>query len=79
MKRLSLALCAAALVLAASSQAQASYQVVRWHITGMCQIWNYNLPLPKFPTDYRRMSPLYASYGAAERRRVQLVRSGACW
>jgi hypothetical protein len=79
MKKLSLVLGAAAIALAASSSAEAGFQVVRWNITGMCQIYNTNLPLPNFPPDNRRVSPVFGTYAAADRARIRLIRRGVCW
>jgi len=42
------ALCAVAAIgftaLAASSPAQASYHLIRWQDTGLCQIWDQSIP-----------------------------------
>jgi hypothetical protein len=79
MRRLYLALCAGAVLFAASSGAEAAFTVVRWNFTGMCQIFDSNLPLPKFPPDHRRVSGIYATYGQADRARIGLIRRGVCW
>ncbi len=52
MKRLSLMLCAAAIGVVATSQAQASWSVIRW-TSGFCQVWDNGLPTKPFPADYR--------------------------
>ena len=41
---------AAATVLA-TSPADASYRVIRWNVTGVCQIWDYGMPTRPFPLE----------------------------
>ncbi|MEJ2624058.1 MAG: hypothetical protein P8Z80_05825 [Pseudolabrys sp.] len=33
----------------ATSPADASYRVIRWNVTGVCQIWDYGRPTRPFP------------------------------
>jgi hypothetical protein len=76
MKRWSLAFCAAAALFAASP-AQASYRVIKWS-TGICQIWDYNLPTRPWPGDYRIMTQPLPTFGAAVRAKERLWRRGQC-
>jgi len=57
---------AAATVLA-TSPADASYRVIRWNVTGVCQIWDYGMPTRPFPPNYRIMSHAQKTFGAALR------------
>jgi hypothetical protein len=50
------ALCAVAAsgftALAASSPAQASYHLIRWQDSGLCQIWDQSIPTAPYPGNY---------------------------
>lgn len=78
MKRLSLALCAAAVVFAASSPAQANFTIIRW-TSGLCETWNNSLPTKPFPFDYkvitRKPIPTYAE---AVQVKMELVNKRVC-
>jgi hypothetical protein len=78
MKRWSLVLSAAAVCIMASSQAQASFQVVRW-TSGFCQIWDNNLPRNPIQRDYKAVSKKYKSFGEAFAARGRLVAAKKCW
>lgn len=78
MKRLSLILSAAAICLVATSQAQASWSVIRWK-SGFCQIWDHAIPTRPWPNDYRVVSRPYKTFGQAWARRTRLVSHKACW
>ena len=77
MKRWSLILSAAAVCIMASSQAQASYQVIRWP-TGICQIWDHAIPTRPFPGDYKAVSRPYKTFGAATNKLNALARARKC-
>ena len=79
MKRLSLALAAAAVVFAASTPAQASFQIIRWNITGLCETWNMGLPTRPFPWDYKVVSRRnLPTFQAAVNAKMALARAGVC-
>ena len=78
MKRWSLVLSAAAVCIMASSQAQASFQVVRWS-SGFCQIWNNAVPAVPFQRDRRAVSKKYRTFGEAFAARGRLVAAKKCW
>ena len=78
MKRWSLILSAAAICVVASSQAQASYQVIRW-TSGFCQIWNHSVPTKPFPNDFKAVSRSYKTFDKALAARTKLVGKKACW
>jgi hypothetical protein len=74
-------LCAAALIAAsfvAASPAQASYRVIKWPITNICQIWNFGLPDRPIPPNYMVVSRPLPTFGAALRMKDRLWRRGAC-
>ena len=77
MKRLSLILSAAAVCVAASSQAQASYQVIRW-TSGVCQVWVSDIPTMPFPGDHKAMSRPYKTFGEATAKLNALVKARKC-
>ncbi len=78
----SLTLCAAAgLVVAGlfvASPAQASYRIIKWPITNICQIWDYNLPTRPFPPNYMVVSGPLPSLAAALHVKDLLWRRGVC-
>lgn len=78
MKRLSFALCAAALVFAAATPAQANFTIIRW-TSGLCETWNNDLPTRPFPFDYKVLTtrPI-PTYAEAVRVKLDLVKRGAC-
>jgi hypothetical protein len=78
MKRWSLVLSAAAVCIMASSQAQASFQVVRWS-SGFCQIWNNAVPAVPFQRDRKAVSKAYGTFGEAFAARGRLVAAKKCW
>jgi hypothetical protein len=78
MKRWSLVLSAAAVCIMASSQAQASFQVVRWS-SGFCQVWNNAVPAAPFQRDHKAVSKKYKTIGEALAARGRLVAAKNCW
>jgi hypothetical protein len=78
MKRLSLALAAAAVVFAASTPAQADFQIIRW-TTGLCETWNMGIPTRPFPWDYKVVSKRnLPTFQAAVAAKMDLVKAGVC-
>ena len=78
MKRWSVILSAAAICIAASSQAQASYQVIRW-TSGFCQVWNHSIPTKPFPNDFKAVSRQYNTFHRAMAKKLRLVAHHHCW
>ena len=78
MKRWSLILSAAAICVVASSQAQASYSVIRWK-SGFCQVWDNSFKTKPWSKDYRVVSRTQKTFAAAWARRTKLVSKKACW
>ncbi len=77
MKRLSLALCAAAVMFAAATPAQAYFQVIRWS-SGLCETWNFDLPTRPFPFDYRVMTPPLKTFDLALKAKQVLLAKRQC-
>ena len=77
MKRLLLILCACALVMAASTQAQARYQILRWS-SGFCQIWDSSTPWKPFPSDYKTGVRPFRTFEAAAAMRSKLIARRQC-
>jgi hypothetical protein len=75
---LSLFLSVAVLSVAASSQAQANYEIIRW-TSGFCQIWNQSVPTRPFPNDYRAGRKTFKTFGAATAARAELIAARQCW
>jgi hypothetical protein len=78
MKRWSLILSAAAVCMLSSSQAQASYQIIRW-TSGFCQIWDQSIPTKPFPNDYKTGRKTYKTFNDALAMRAKLVARRQCW
>jgi len=80
--RRSLILCAGVGFVAAgffaTSPAQASYQVIKWRGTNICQIWDYGLPTRPFPSNYRVMTRPLPNFGAALSAKDRLWHQGRC-
>jgi hypothetical protein len=82
MRRLSVlcaAACIAAAAFAATSPAEAAYNVIRWDNTGWCQVWDPATPL----------TPLFSKYAAVNKKPIptlaaalaakdMMVKKGAC-
>jgi len=68
---------AAATVLA-TSPADASYRVIRWNVTGVCQIWDYGMPTRPFPLNYEIMTHAQKTFAAALRLKERHFDSWHC-
>ena len=81
MRRLPL-LCAAAglslAALAATSPAQAGYHLIKWDVTGFCQVWDENIPIQPFPTTYKKVSASVPSLIDILSVKDSMVRAGPC-
>ena len=79
MLRRSLTLGAAvAVALIATAPAQASWRVIKWNNTGICQIWDFGLDGTPIPGDFRMMSRPLPSFGAALGAKSRLWDRGRC-
>jgi hypothetical protein len=81
MRRFSI-LCAAlglaATGLVATSPAQASFKVIRWDGTGVCQIWDNAVPTKPFPTDYKVVSHPVPTFMDALATKDKLFHAARC-
>jgi hypothetical protein len=81
MRRLSV-LCAVAglglTALAATSPAQASFHLIRWHDTGFCQVWDQSIPTKPFPSGYRTVSKSVPTFFDALAVKGNMIKHGAC-
>ena len=81
MRRIS-ALCAAAALgltaLAATSPAEAAFNLIRWEDTGVCQVWDQSIPTTPFPSDYRTVSMPVPTFVQALAVKEGLLRRGMC-
>jgi hypothetical protein len=69
---------AAALAVIVSSQAQASYKIIRW-TSGFCQIWDNATPWKPIPSDYKTGRIEFKTFAAATAAKAQLVAHSQCW
>jgi hypothetical protein len=76
--RWSLILSVAAICIVGSSQAQASYSIIRW-TSGFCQIWDNSTPWKPFPSDYKTGRGTVKTFNAAMATKRQLVARRLCW
>jgi hypothetical protein len=77
MKRLTLILSAAAICAVASSQAQASWSVVRFN-SGFCQPWDSTMAFKPPADQYKLVSRSYKSFDKAMAKRTKLVAKKKC-
>ena len=81
MRRLSMLCVAAGLAVtafAATSPAEASYKVIRWDGTGICQIWDNAIPTKPWPSDYKTVSATVPTFVAALAAKDRLWRAKKC-
>jgi hypothetical protein len=77
MKRLTLILSVAAICAVASSQAQASWSVIRWN-SGFCQAWDSAVPFKPPAGQYKVVSRSYKTMDKAMVKRTRLVAKKKC-
>jgi hypothetical protein len=81
MRRISI-LCAAAglglTALAATSPAEAAFNLIRWDGTGYCQVWDQTIPTKPFPSDYKTVSAPVATLVEALAVKEHMLRKGKC-
>jgi hypothetical protein len=77
MKHISLAFCAA-VVLMAATPAKADFQIIRWS-SGLCETWNMGIPTRPFPWDYKVVSKRnLPDFTSAVNAKMALVKAGVC-
>ncbi len=62
----------------AVSPAQASFRVIKWNITNICQIYDFGFGYGPIPHNYRVLTGPLPSYGTALRAKDRLWRQGRC-
>ena len=62
----------------AASPAQASFRVIKWNVTNLCQIYDFGVAGPPIPANYRVLTGPLPSYGAALRAKDRLWHQGRC-
>ena len=72
------AACIAAAAFAVTSPAQASFHLIKWSGTGICQVWDESVPTKPFPSDYRVVSKPVPSFDAALAVKSGLMKRGVC-
>ncbi|MGY3235321.1 hypothetical protein ACVWZ4_004118 [Bradyrhizobium sp. USDA 4472] len=81
MRRISM-LCAAAGLAAAAfvaaSPAEAGYHLVRWHDSGVCQIWDESIPTTPWPAGYHRASASVPTFLDALALKDHALKAGHC-
>jgi hypothetical protein len=79
--RRNLILCAAAglagLCLSSAASA-ADFRVIKWNITGVCQIYDFGWGGRPIPPNYRVLTRPLPTFGAALRAKDSLARRGRC-
>jgi ABC-type glycerol-3-phosphate transport system substrate-binding protein len=75
---LMLAAIAAAAAFITTAPADAAWRVIKWDITGVCQIWNFGVDGKPIPFDYRVMSRALPTFGAAVNAKERLFHAGRC-
>jgi len=79
--RRSLLLCAGLVatgLFAAAPVQAASYRVIQWNITRVCQIYDFGFGGRPIPSNYRVLTPRLRTFGAALRAKDRLWRQGRC-
>ena len=64
--------------LVATSPAQASYKVIRWDNTGVCQIWDNGAPIQPFPSNYKTVSKSMPTFMDALAAKDKLFHAARC-
>jgi hypothetical protein len=68
----------AATAFAATSPAQASYKVIRWDTTGVCQIWDNAVPTAPFSSNYKTVSHSMPTFLDALAAKDKLFHAAKC-
>ncbi len=64
--------------LAATSPAEAAFNIIRWDGIGACQIWDKSLPIKPFPSSYKTVSRTVPTFAAALAVKDGMLKKGAC-
>jgi hypothetical protein len=66
-----------ATVIAASSQARADYEIIRWS-SGVCEILDRSIPMRPLFKDYKAGRQTFRTYGQAMAFKGNLLKKGEC-
>jgi hypothetical protein len=72
------ALSLAATGLFAASPADAAWRVIKWDVTGICQVYDFGLDGRPIPSNYRVLTGPLPSFAAAVRVKERLWHRGRC-
>ena len=72
------AACIAAAAFAVTSPAQASFHLIKWSGTEICQVWDDSVPTKPFPANYKAVSKPVATFDAALAVKSGLMKRGVC-
>jgi hypothetical protein len=64
--------------LASPANAASDFRVIKWSITGVCQIYDFGWGGKPIPWDYRVLTRPLPTFGAALRAKDSLARRGMC-
>jgi len=64
--------------LIAAAPANAAWRVIKWNITGICQIWDFGIDGAPIPGDFHMMSRPLPTFGAALNAKSRLWNAGRC-
>ncbi|WP_426614083.1 hypothetical protein [Bradyrhizobium sp. McL0616] len=81
MRRLSMLCAATGLAIAAfvaASPAEAGYHLIRWHDSGVCQIWDESIPTTPWPAGYHRASTSVPTLLDALELKDHALKAGHC-
>jgi hypothetical protein len=68
----------AATALIATSPAQASFKVIRWDTTGVCQIWDNASTIKPWGTDYKAVTRSVATFTDALAAKDKVFAAAKC-
>lgn len=63
---------------ATSANAASDYRVIKWSVTGICQIYDFGWGGRPIPPDYRILTRSLPTFGAALGAKDRLARRGRC-
>ena len=72
------AACIAAAAFAVTSPAQASFHLIKWSGTEICQVWDDSVPTKPFPANYKAVSKPLPTFDAALTVKSGLMKRGVC-
>lgn len=64
--------------LAATSPAEAAFNIIRWQGTGICQLWDQSIPTKPVPSTYKPVSKPVPTFIAALALKDGMLKKGTC-